>query len=360
VKRHLFASAAASILVGAALIALLIARSGLNPARIGQLLLGANAIACAAVTMLIGLNAFLASEKWRQVDRHLGGAGRRSMPRRMYFALTAIGTGLGQILPVPLALAVSRSLGAHVHGGRALLRGTGGTIFEQFFDVATAGFLGLASAVLIAIRGGAYDWLVAAPTAIAAGFFLTGLAAPLAARVCGRLAAHPAIPGARLRELLSRAAGSPLLAPPLACRLLAISLLRFAVLVLVGVASAKAASFKIPAWELAAAIPLGVLANTVPITPGGLGVNEWAMSSALVVFGTPFQVAAQWAIMNRVLVALASILCGSVGLLAAVSSRRLETPLGQGAGGAGERRSAAARGELLSGPDPRPAPRRPC
>jgi hypothetical protein len=102
--------------------------------------------------------------------------------------------------------------------------------------------------------------------------------------------------------------------------------MRFGVLVLMGAASANAVALDVPLWRLAAALPFAAITNALAITPGGLGINEWAASSVLFALGTPFQVSAQWAVVNRVLVAVAAGLCGITGLLIAVAARSLGPP----------------------------------
>jgi uncharacterized membrane protein YbhN (UPF0104 family) len=63
------------------------------------------------------------------------------------------------------------------------------------------------------------------------------------------------------------------------------------------------------------------IANALAVTPGGLGINEWTVSSALFALGTPFPASAQWAVVNRVLVAVAAGMCGVAGLLIALAAR---------------------------------------
>jgi uncharacterized membrane protein YbhN (UPF0104 family) len=103
---------------------------------------------------------------------------------------------------------------------------------------------------------------------------------------------------------------------------LALSVARFLVLVLIGAASAGAAGAQVAAWQLAVSIPFAIFANALAITPGGLGVNEWTMCTVLVALGVSFQNAAQWALVNRMRVAAAAVLCGVVGATVAILLRR--------------------------------------
>jgi len=79
----------------------------------------------------------------------------------MSFALTSTGVALGQILPVQVSMSAARTLGTYFHG-RAFKRGTGGTLFEQAFDVLIVGFLVIASGITRFYRGGGMMWMVCA------------------------------------------------------------------------------------------------------------------------------------------------------------------------------------------------------
>ena len=60
-----------------------------------------------AILLLMGINSFLAGEKWRLVTARLGGVDGRTPPRQLCFALSAIGTALGQFLPAQISTAFS-------------------------------------------------------------------------------------------------------------------------------------------------------------------------------------------------------------------------------------------------------------
>lgn len=305
------------------LLALLFVYTDLDLAAIGRLLLGVRPPAFAAIVLLLGFNNFLAGEKWRLIAMRLQPDDGRAMPRLLYFAFTSIGVALGQIVPAQLSLVLSRSVGAHLYGGRALSRGATATLFDYFFDVLVAALFALASTLVLMIGGGAGTWALCALSISGAGFVLYGAAAQL---VAGAARSLGSLGRGRLCGFCTTIAFSPLLAPDIGRRLLAISALRFAVLVLAGAVSATAVGIDLTLWHLAASLPFAVIANALAITPSGLGVNEWTVSSALFALGTPFQVAAQWAVINRVLVALAAGICGIAGLLIAVATRSPRPP----------------------------------
>jgi hypothetical protein len=307
-----------STAVGVILLGYLLARADLDVAATARLILSLRAEALAEVTLLLALNGFLAAEKWRLIDRHLGEPGRAQMPRLLYFAFTSIGVGLGQIVPAQLSLAFCRSIGAHFYGGRGLMRGATGTLFDQFFDILVALLFGLASVVVLLTGGGAMTWVFCAVVISVAGWLEYGAAARLVTGAARSLGCRGS---GRFYGYCASLGHSPLFAPGIGRRLFAITTLRFAILVLVSIVAANAAGVDVPAWHLSASLPFAIVAGALAITPGGLGVIEWTASSALFAFGTPFQVSAQWAIVNRLLVALAAGLCGVAGLLIAAAAR---------------------------------------
>lgn len=263
-------------------------------------------LAFAKLLFLNGLLVYLSTEKWLSIDA----AWRRSSDtvpsRATAFAHTSAGLALGILLPVQLAMSTARTFGTHVHG-RALKRGTAGTIFEQGFDLLTVGFLAVASGLTRFYKGGAMMWSLLAAAATAVAFLAVGPSVRvmqwLGTSSFARTAEHQTKAGVLLRRILALGQ-SGLLDTGLARRLVMLSTLRFSVVVLMSVQTAEAIGLHIPVWQMAAAIPFVVFASVIALTPGGLGINELTSVSALRVFGTPLGVAAQWAVANRVLVAL--------------------------------------------------------
>lgn len=303
-----------SALLAVILLALLFLYGGLEPAAIGHLLFGVKLTSLGEIALLLALSSFLAGEKWRLIALRLQPDDGALMPRRLYFAFTSIGVALGQVVPAQVSLVLSRSIGAHLYGGRALSRGATATLFDYLFDVIVAGLLALATIVALVTGGGLKSWAFCAAAMCLTGFLLYGAAVRLVAGAARRLAL---LGSGRLSLAVATIAASPLLVPDIGRRLLLISLLRFALLVLIGAVSARSIGLDLPLWHIAAALPFAVVANALALTPGSLGVNEWTLSSALFALGTPFAVSAEWALVNRVLVALAAALCGAAGALIA-------------------------------------------
>lgn len=304
-----------SLAAGLLLVILLSAYSGLSLRKAMTQLGDVVSLAFVRLSLLMALYVFLSAEKWRLIDRHMRGTAE-ALPRLTGFALTAAGMALGQVLPVQVSVSVARTLGTWVHG-RALRRGTVGTLLEQAFDFLVVCVLALATVATRAFRGGAAMWL-----AFAAIVSLVSLAAVapvcrLVQAVAARILARRQDRGpSRWRAFLHEVHSSGILEAQLGRRLTGLSLLRFAVLVLIAGQVTSAIHANIPLWHFAAAMPVVVIAMALSITPAGLGVTEVAYAGMLGLFGTSLPAATQWAIANRLLSCVATLLVAVVATLA--------------------------------------------
>ena len=257
----------------------------------------------AQLLLLNGLLVYISSEIWRSIDAAWRHASDSAPSRTKTMALTAWGLALGLILPVQIAMSTARTLGTHAHG-RPVKRGAAGTLLEQGFDLLVVAFLGIASGATWYFGGGMVMWTVSAAAMAAFALLVVGplisLIRWLAVTYSGRLAGQRH----RILRSLGELQHSGLLNAGLARRLVILSLARYAVIVLTCITTAEAIGEHIPLWHMAAAIPFVVLTSVIAVTPGGLGVNELTSVGALKLFGTPLAVGAQWALGNRVLIAV--------------------------------------------------------
>jgi hypothetical protein len=296
----------ASVALAFLLVALLIRVSKIDLRVTLQQLRSVSWLSFTKLLVLNGLLVYLSTEKWRSIDAAWRSSSDTVPSRATTFAHTSAGLALGIFLPVQLAMSTARTLGTHVHG-RALKRGTVGTLFEQGFDLLTVAFLAVASGLTRFYRGGAMMWALLAASATALSFLAVGPSIRAIQWLGTSGVAKTGTPGSKAGDLLRRLfelRHSGLLNARLARRLVMLSTLRFSVVVLMSIQTAEAIGLHIPVWQMAAAIPFVVFASVIALTPGGLGVNELTSVSALKVFGTPLGVAAQWAVANRVLLAL--------------------------------------------------------
>jgi len=290
-----------SFVLAAGLVVLLMRLGHIDPKVVWQQLRSVRAISLGKLVVLNAIFVAISTEKWRKVDAALR-LPSDSVPSRLTaFSVTSVGMALGLVLPVQIGMTTARTMGTFLHG-RALQRGTAGTLFEQGFDLMLMVFLAVASAVAWYLKCSALVWVMLAGimtgvALVSVGFFLRAIRA-LSTACSSR---RPKLKH-RVWRALSELQYSSLLDVSLARQLLLLSVLRFAVLVLMAHETANAITVFIPLWHLAAAIPFVSISNLLALTPGGIGINELTSTTALSLFGTPLAVAAQWSLANRVLV----------------------------------------------------------
>lgn len=304
----------ASVALGFILIALLL-RIGKIDLRVTlQQLQSVSPVTFAKLVLLNGLLVGLSTTKWRSIDAALRLPSDSSPSRIASFAITSAGMALGLILPVQIGMAAARTLGTYMHG-RPLKRGTGGTLFEQSFDLLIVVFLAVASGATWVFGGGKLMWTcsAAAMTAIAL------LAVQPSIGMMRWLGARTAAPRNQILRSFWELQHSSLLNAGLARRLVLLSATRFGVVVLMAGQTAAAIHVRIPLWHMAAAVPFVVIATAIAVTPGGIGVNELTSAAALKLFGTPLVIAVQWSLANRVLAtASCFVIAACAGIILAI------------------------------------------
>jgi uncharacterized membrane protein YbhN (UPF0104 family) len=280
-----------------------------------------------AFLLLVILNALLilvSTLKWRTIDSVLRRPGESGASLASAFAFTSVGMALGLMLPVQLGMSIARTLGLYF-GGSALKRGTGGTLIEQSFDLLIVGFLAVASAMTWCTSGGSTLWWFCALFMLVIALLCAGPFTLFLRRLTSSARFRNASPNTRTGAFLRaccEAGDSGLLTAELARRLFVLSAVRYFVLVLMCVQTARAINADIPAWQFGAALPLVVLVMVLAVTPGGVGVNELTSTSTLKLFGTPLSVAADWSLANRFLV-MASCLVIAACVAVAMTAQRV-------------------------------------
>jgi hypothetical protein len=309
-KRHVLTIVSALLALG--LIVALFHTSGLEVARVARLVLATRPGPFLVLLFMAAAHVMLAGEKWRLVEQTMSNGATRS--RRLCFGLTALGGALGQVLPIQVATALSRSLGSQVLAGSGLWRSAVGTVFEQSFDFLIVAFIGIES-IWCVRTGDLSSFVVSASALVIAALLVAGPVAKLAKIFMRRLAPPRSTLAPRVGHIAHVLLSSGLVDDRLVRRLLALSALRFLVLWGMAAATTAAVGLDIPPLELAACLPLVMLATALSLTPAGIGVNEWTFAAALTALGTPLDVAGEWALANRILVAAASLVVGGVGAM---------------------------------------------
>lgn len=301
-----------SVALGAALIWILIRLGKVN---VAATLRQTESVRPYDFLVLAGLNALLvglSTVKWRSVDAALRRDSDAVPSRIAAYSMSSLGMALGLLLPVQLGMTAARTVGTHVYG-RTLKRGTGGTLFEQSFDLLTVLLLASASAITWLCRGGALLWAICAIAIIGASLVATRpllwlfrrildfAARIIAGKFGGRLSRYPEHFLTRSYRGLAEIRHSGLVWAGLARRLLMLSMARFGVIVLMARQTASMTGAHITLWQMGAATPFTAISNLVAVTPGALGLNELTSVAALHAFGVPLSVVSRWALANRIL-----------------------------------------------------------
>lgn len=306
-----------SVLLAAGLCILLVWMAGLDPGALGAVLRNVRPEAMAGVVALTILTTVASGEKWRLVNEAFAG----SAPSRLAaFGLTALGGALAQVVPAQSGPLVARAAASRLFRDvPPVKRNLAATVYEGAFDLGFVALIGLASAFALLLKADAIGWTALAALATVLGWFLASVPAYLVG-----LAALLPFVGASVRRLAAEPGWRRLVARSLSRRLYALSVLRFAILVATADLIAWGVGSTIPTWRLAAALPVPVLAVTVAVTPGGLGINEWAMASALAAFGTPLAAGVLWTAASRAVCFVAALAIGSVALLVSAGHRSVK------------------------------------
>jgi hypothetical protein len=244
----------------------------------------ARGIAPAPALALVSLGGTLVatlvtSARWKLIAESMGGS---ALPYGVYFHWLALTRLVGQVLPTLAVDLFGRGAGLRVAGSRdTLVRMATPIVVERTLDVVLPLLMLVwAGAVEAGVLAGDAAWLGLAAVALA--FAATGVVSlrPLARAVLWTYA--------RARRLLARGDATPeppRVPPPLAARVVALSLVRWVGVVLQYWGAGACVGVALGAIEILSAAPLAQLGGLVGLTPGGLGLQEGGWAAALRVFG---------------------------------------------------------------------------
>jgi uncharacterized membrane protein YbhN (UPF0104 family) len=184
--------------------------------------------------------------------------------------------------------------------------------------------LAIASGFTVLVHGEAVTWILASGVVLGAGFVAVGPVVRGANRL-GSSTTAARLLGRRLSDMSRRLCDTGLLEPALARRLTLLSVARFSIQALMAAEVCAAIGVHIPTWHLAASIPLVILACVLVVTPGGIGIGELSYAGVLHVFGTPVDVAVQWAVAARILISGSCFMVAAVAVTACAAIGRIQS-----------------------------------
>jgi uncharacterized protein (TIRG00374 family) len=287
----------------------------------GKILNRLSSLDPAGLAALIGLwsvYTIVSAEKWLLIERHYNA---KNIPSHsIAFALTALGWVAGQVSPVQVATAFMRGLGSKILVQRNAWHSAAATLYEQAFDLMVVALLGIVS-IFCLISDLTQIWLMTSVLLLAFFTLTLRFSSALMQKLLLMFSNARLLPQ-RVKQVL--AGSDKMLDLLLVRKLVLFSILRFALLCFAAAMTTYAANMSVPAVHLAMAMPIVALASLLPLTPGALGVNEFVFASVLAALGTPFELGLQWALINRLLMILSSLLIGTCGVFLLL--RRLGLP----------------------------------
>jgi uncharacterized protein (TIRG00374 family) len=164
---------------------------------------------------------------------------------------------------------------------------------------------------------------IAAATLLVGSLAATSRLTSLARNVSGRLSGRPlpkriASASVTMLERMERCAGDP----STVVASLGISMAIQALFVVLALCAARSLSLQIGFLDAGAVLPMAALANSLPLSPGGLGVGESVASVAMSRLGHPPEAGAELMIVVRIAVVVWALFGGLVYAFTSFAPRR--------------------------------------
>lgn len=291
------------LLLAALLIVWLVVQSGLSYAEFVATLREISPAAIAGILATTALFVLLSSIKWQMVMAQVA-ADETEVPGwgfSLYY--TGLGTVLALMIPPHAAMVLSRSVGTKFRQKGSALAAGAASAYEQVFDIVPLLTMSVAALLAIVLRSSFGGWV-----AIAAGLNGAALLAMILlfrSRFWSLARFLPLSQGRReaLSEKLewfATPAAKTLLGAPFVATLFAISLARYAVILMRTAFVMASVALPIGAFQFLKAYGVARMSSLISITPGELGIAEWTWSGVLSWMGFHLEGAARFVLANRV------------------------------------------------------------
>ena len=291
------------LLFAALLVSGLFAGSGISLAELIATLKGVSPAATCAILACTLLFLALSTLKWRLVMGHMGVNDRAAPSWNFSLYYTSLGAVLSLVITPHAAMLVSRSVGAKLHLKGSAIANAAGSAYEQFFDVIPVATMSLAAIISIVLNASLAGWLAISAALNIAAFLAITLVFKTPFWLLTRFVPLPQRRRAVLAEKMEWFAtpnAKTLLGVPFVATLFAISLVRYAILLLRTGLVMASIDMPISAFQYVKAYGIARLSSIVSITPGELGVTEWTWSGVLTWMGFGLDEAARFALANLI------------------------------------------------------------
>jgi len=277
-------------LLGLGLFAALFFITGISPASFAHLIAHVYWPAFAGITLCSFLYVLLGAAKWHFISG-------TPAPRPFFYThYTAQAMLIGQFLPPPVAIAVSRAAVMRLKQNTALKKGFLNALYDLGFDFTVAAILIPASLLQGLYSFHFYIWLALGIGIICGASFI--------------LAQTPRLLPAKwlTKWGLMDERRQGLLAPRLIALMMFLSSARFALVILRLMLGAIAIGVAVPLGIVAYAAPPATMSSLLMLTPANLGIAEWSWTYLLTLWHVPASVGAFYGVSFRILVFMAQLI----------------------------------------------------
>jgi uncharacterized membrane protein YbhN (UPF0104 family) len=297
---------AAALSVGLLLVVLLIYLTGMDLELFWQNLIQAHPGFLLLICLSTFLHFYLSACKWRLVADRLSPGSKMGHHFLVYSGWIGL---LGQVLPMQFCVVTVRSLAARWHDQLPLGRGAVVALFDQLFDFLVPCFFLLGA--LVAMSGVLSPGLAAGVTGalVVIGLLLVIAGGRKAGKLLMGMIRMLPMPGKRTRMPEEGSAKSSLewMDRTFLTRLSVASVARYLNLVFRSYLVVLAVGLPVGFLPVFFAMPVVVLSIVISVTPASLGIAEWGWAGVLTAFGIETDLAARYALLNRVLVLLSVV-----------------------------------------------------
>ena len=249
--------------------------------------------------LLTFLIMYLSQERWQILQMHYTPS--NPLKRHSTLLYTCLGTTLSQFIPQHISTGLARSAGSWLEKKSHPAHSIAFTIIEQMMDLLLS--LTILASSLLFLLGYIHflSWVAMAAASLIALIFPLYLVTTKAPNI-GRAITNISPLFNKLIPKKFFGAISSLELPPwkVVFKLYKFSALKFISLLARAIIIGWLSLPEFNWWELGPTIPIMQLSGILPITPGSLGITEWAWSSVIILLGIPLSIAAQFTLTHRV------------------------------------------------------------
>lgn len=293
-----------AVLLAAGLLWLLVAFGDLSAADL-RLILSVSPWYMLGLFGTVAMQFVLSTYKWWLVSSRLGDETLTYADYFIYLRITVTGGVVGLLIPMYLGTLFARGAGLRIQQRERFRSGLVSSVYEQGFDFLVPACMLLPSVLFTLGQITVIQWWWLSGVLLAVGGIVTTVWPRPLLRLLAALVLRPWLPvPQRVRDVVDTLSVSPLWDRPTLVMTFGISLARYCNLAVYALLVVWALNLPIPVFHILVVLPLAVLSIILAITPGNLGVTEWAWASQLVLLGNDPDTAALFSIANRLFVIL--------------------------------------------------------